>query len=129
MRGSLLACLLAMFAACLGADVVAAQNNYGAIAYSPSTHAIGWSYDYGSRAAAEDAALVNCRKQANDCVTHWFYNACAALAVGSAGYGMGSRPSHCREQCNPLLSALDVGLRNQAVGPYDPVGDARRDKT
>jgi len=88
MRGSVWAGLLVIFAACLGSGGAAAQNNYGAIAYSPSTKAIGWAYDYGSRAAAEDAALVNCRKQANDCVTHWFYNACAALAVGPAGYGM-----------------------------------------
>ena len=87
MRGSLLVCLLAILAACLGSGEAAAQN-YGAIAYSPSTHAVGWAYDYGSRDAAEEAALVNCRKQANDCVTHWFRNACGALAVGSAGYGM-----------------------------------------
>ena len=88
MRGFLLACELAIFAACLGSGGATAQTNYGAIAYSPSTHAIGWSYDYGSRDAAEEAALVNCRKQANDCVTYWFHNACGALAVGSAGYGM-----------------------------------------
>ena len=88
MRGALLACGLAVNAACLGSGEAAAQSNYGAIAYSPSTRAIGWSYDHGSRDAAEDAALVICRKQANDCVTYWFYNACGALAVGSAGYGM-----------------------------------------
>ena len=82
MRGALLACGLAATAACLGSGEAAAQSNYGAIA------AIGWSYDHGSRDAAEDAALVICRKQANDCVTYWFYNACSALAVGSAGYGM-----------------------------------------
>jgi Domain of unknown function (DUF4189) len=88
MRGALLACGLAVNAACLGSAEATAQNNYGAIAYSPSTQAIGWSYDHGSRDAAEDAALAICRKQANDCVTYWFYNACGALAVGSAGYGM-----------------------------------------
>jgi serine/threonine-protein kinase len=79
---------LAILAASPAEGETSAKNNYGAIAYSPSTHAIGWSYDYGSHAAAEDAALVNCRKQANDCVTHWFRDACGALAVGPKGYGM-----------------------------------------
>ena len=88
MRGSHLGCLLAILAASPAEGETSAKNNYGAIAYSPSTHAIGWSYDYGSHAAAEDAALVNCRKQANDCVTHWFRDACGALAVGPKGYGM-----------------------------------------
>jgi len=74
----------------LGTQEAAAQNNYGAIAYSPSTGADGWAYDYGSRAAAERAALSNCRSHADDCVVPiWFRNACGALPVGSDGYGSG----------------------------------------
>ena len=89
MRIFLAACLL-----CVGASLVAeqaaAQDNYGAIAYSPSTGAPGWSFDYGSRAAAENVALASCRKHAGDCVIPiWFRNACGALAVGSNGYGSG----------------------------------------
>lgn len=69
----------------------AAADNYGAIAYSPSTGAHGWSYDYNSRSAAESVALANCRKHAGDCVIPiWFRNACGALAVGAGnGYGSG----------------------------------------
>jgi len=68
----------------------AVAQNYGAIAYSPSTMAYGWSYDYPSRSAAESAALANCGKQANDCIVPlWFRNACGALAIGSNGYGTG----------------------------------------
>jgi hypothetical protein len=68
----------------------AAADNYGAIAYSPSTGAHGWSFDYGSRVAAENAALANCRQHATDCsVPIWFRNACGALAVGPNGYGSG----------------------------------------
>ena len=89
MRTFLAACSCCL-AVLLGAGTVAAQNNYGAIAYSPSTGAHGWSYDYGSRAAAEDVALSACRRHAGDClIPIWFRNACGALAVGSNGYGSG----------------------------------------
>ena len=68
----------------------ALADNYGAIAYSPSTKAYGWSYDYPSRGAAENEALSGCRRQADDCtVPLWFRNACGALAIGSDGYGTG----------------------------------------
>jgi hypothetical protein len=74
----------------LGASSAVAADNFGAIAYSPSTGAYGWSYDYPSRSAAENVALANCRKRAGDCVIPiWFRNACGALAVGSNGYGSG----------------------------------------
>lgn len=63
-----------------------ARDNYGAIAYSPSTGAHGYSYDYASRAVAERKALAECRKHARDCqVPLWFRNACGALAVGNGG--------------------------------------------
>jgi serine/threonine-protein kinase len=76
--------------AAAGSGSAAAQSNYGAIAYSPSTGAHGWSYDYASRAAAENVALANCRRHAGDCVVPiWFRNACGALAVGTNGYGSG----------------------------------------
>jgi Domain of unknown function (DUF4189) len=68
----------------------AAAENYGAIAYSPSTKAYGWSYDYPSRAAAEREALSRCRTKASDCmIPLWFRDACGALAIGSGGYGTG----------------------------------------
>ena len=67
-----------------------AQDFFGAIAYSPSTGAHGWSFDYRSRAEAESVALTNCGKHASDCtVPIWFRNACGALAVGPKGYGSG----------------------------------------
>jgi hypothetical protein len=72
-----------------------AREYYGAIAYSPSTRAHGWAYDYGSRGEAEHRALDQCNRhtvgrQAEDCVVPvWFRNACGALAVGADGYGSG----------------------------------------
>jgi Domain of unknown function (DUF4189) len=82
-----LAAGLFVFYAGVGSGEAAAQN-YGAIAYSPSTKAYGWSYDYPSRSAAESVAMSNCGKHANDCIVPlWFRNACGALAIGSNGYG------------------------------------------
>lgn len=67
----------------------AQADNYGAIAFSRDTGGHGYSYDYGSRAAAENSALERC--PAADCtVVIWFRNACGALAVGTGnGYGTG----------------------------------------
>ena len=74
----------------LGVEAVAAQEYFGAIAYSPSTRAHGWSYDYGSRREAERRARDQCGRHAGDCeVPVWFRNACGALAVGADGYGSG----------------------------------------
>jgi len=67
-----------------------AQDYYGAIAYSPRTGAHGWSYDHRSRSDAENRALSECRKHADDCRSLvWFKNACGALATGPDGYGSG----------------------------------------
>jgi hypothetical protein len=53
-------------AATLGSSA-AAQDNDGAIAYSPGSGAHGWSNDYGSQSAAEAVALQKCRAHAADC--------------------------------------------------------------
>lgn len=87
MRGLLAACFLALAGVGLGSGQAAAQY-YGAITYSPSTGAHGWSNDYTSRSEAESVALANCRKHAGDCIEPvWFRSACGALAVGPNGYG------------------------------------------
>ena len=65
---------------------IAKADNYGAIAVSPSSKALGWSYDYKSIGGAKRAALANCRKHAGDCkIANWFRNSCGAIAVGSNG--------------------------------------------
>jgi len=58
-----------------------ARDYYGAIAYSNSTGALGWSYDYGSRGEAEDAALSECHGGCTAVL--WFRNACGAIATAS----------------------------------------------
>ncbi len=66
----------------------AAADNFGAIAYSTGSGAIGYSYDYGSRDEAEEHALQECGPGCQ--VVVWFKNACGAVAAGSdRGYGTG----------------------------------------
>lgn len=66
------------------------QAHHGAIAYSPSTRAHGWSYDYPSRGHADRRALDRCGRHARDCIVAVrFHKACGALAVGPDGYGSG----------------------------------------
>lgn len=86
-RGSLAASLLCLLLAA-AVRPAAAQDYFGAIAYSPTTRAHGWTHDYGSRQEAQNVALAECRRHADDCVIAvWFRNACGALAVGLDGYG------------------------------------------
>lgn len=67
-----------------------AADLYGAIAYSQNSRAHGWAKDFQSQSAAENAAMNECNKQANDCrIGVWFRNACGAVAVGDDG-GWGS---------------------------------------
>ena len=58
----------------------APRRSFGAIAYSVSSRAWGYSENYGSRAEAQTRALRECRTR--DCeVAAWFYNSCGALAA------------------------------------------------
>ena len=70
------------------APPAAAQELFGAIAFSPQTGAHGWSKNNTSRGEAEVDAQSNCLKHASDCqLATWFRDACGALAVGRAGWG------------------------------------------
>jgi serine/threonine-protein kinase len=99
-RSSAVYCVTAILAGvlALAATSAAAERDeggrdeeyFGAIAYSPSTRAHGWAYDYASRSGAESRALARCGHHASDCfVPVWFRNACGALAIGAEGYGSG----------------------------------------
>jgi hypothetical protein len=80
----------AVFAVCfVWASDAAARDYYGAIAYSNTTGAYGYSYDYASRGQAEERSMAECTKRGSGCkVVLWFRNACGALATGrNFGYG------------------------------------------
>jgi len=67
--------------------VIGNQRQFGAIAFSPSTGAYGYSFDYSSRNEAERRAIAECKARdgGGDCATEiWFYDNCAALAVGAS---------------------------------------------
>ncbi len=95
-----------------------AANNYGALAYSPSTGAWGGAYDYASRRAAENRALSECRARGRGCqVAVWFRNACGAISVGNNGgwgSGWGSSRSRAEREARAVCRNYDSGCRAYA---------------
>ncbi len=93
------------------AQVFAQQQQllYGAIAYSPTTRAIGVASDNATLAEAEQVALRNCQAlaaAAGDCkVINRIRNDCTALAVGADG-GWGSHVG--RDRATAERNALSV---------------------
>jgi len=81
--------ILILAVAVMGSSAGAwAGDNFGAIAYSPSSGADGYSYDYSTQAEAEEHALAECNSRGDGCQSAlWFRNACGALAVGPDGWG------------------------------------------
>ncbi|MCU0278446.1 MAG: DUF4189 domain-containing protein [Candidatus Nanopelagicales bacterium] len=85
-----------------GSAVSAVGMYYGAIALSRVDGAVGWSYDYRSKAAAGKAALRECKQSSTvpwSCrKIVWVRNGCVALAVrwndngtiGSYAWGVAS---------------------------------------
>ena len=90
-----------------------AQNYYGAIAYSQSSDAHGYSYDYYSQGEAEARALQECYNYSGsyDCVvTIWFRNACGALATTPNGaYGSAWGVNQAVAERNALETCSQYG--------------------
>lgn len=86
--------LMTSFALIASPSTAEAKNKFGAIAISPSSKAMGWSYNYNSKWKANQVALNKCYKYASDCkIAVWFRNACGAVAVGANG-GWGAHWGH-----------------------------------
>lgn len=85
---SVVALSLVSFLSLACAATEASAQNYGAIAFSPDSGAVGYSYNYRRRDLAEERAL---EERGRGCrVVIWFRNACGALATGDGnGYGSG----------------------------------------
>ncbi|AFY71553.1 hypothetical protein Pse7367_3313 [Thalassoporum mexicanum PCC 7367] len=85
--------------AALGVSSARAEDSYGAIARSRSTEGKGYSWNYATRAAAENRAYRECESVSGngDCqVLLWFRNACGSIAestTGAAGTGWGTSPA------------------------------------
>ena len=103
---SIAAVSLVIFAAGMEVRPAAAQDNHGAIAFSQRTGAVGWSYDFPTRAAAEQRALQECGQHGGGCrITTWFRNACGALAVGD-GNGWGGSWGNTRHEAESKALSL-----------------------
>ncbi|SOE08316.1 uncharacterized protein DUF4189 [Hoeflea halophila] len=79
---------LALAFVIMGASSAVSADNFGAIAFSKSTGAYGYSYDHQSRQNAEAVAMNECRSRSRGCkVAIWFKNACGSVAIGPNGWG------------------------------------------
>jgi serine/threonine-protein kinase len=79
--------LVAAIVVCGTTQVAHADDDFGAIAYSPSTGYYGYSYGKDCEATAENVALRNCNGPDRQVVV-WVANGYAALAVNNnGGYG------------------------------------------
>ncbi len=68
---------------CHNRCVTGAQSLYGAIAFSDSTGAYGFSFQYRTRSGAELRAVDECTKRgAPDCEAKVWFRGCGSLAVG-----------------------------------------------
>jgi hypothetical protein len=92
------------------------SHDYGAIAYSPSTGATGWSNKHDTQKEAESAALEECRAYARDCsIEVWFDSTCGAIAAGSNGTSWGLGDTTRRAQLAALEKCRKGGGRNCEV--------------
>ena len=79
------------------------EDSFAAIAYSPKTGKFGYSYEYGSRAAANQAALKHVPEPDAEIVA-WTRNAYCALAKGDDGYGAAWGDSAAQARANALAA-------------------------
>lgn len=93
-------------AACAILVWTCSTSGWGAIAFSQSTGASGYSYNYSTRALAESAAIGFCAR--SDCSSvAWFQNAGGALARAPTGqWGTGTGTSADVAEALALASCL-----------------------
>lgn len=87
----LAACFAALSLGSAAPAAAQSSDQFTAIAYSTTTHAVGYAYDARSQEEAEAAALARCGQHADDCESrNWSRNACSALSItliGDGGWG------------------------------------------
>jgi len=113
-RGRSLALVGALLVTLAWPSSKAAADNYGAIAFSQRSGAIGYSFDHWSRAAAEARALTECAGRCR--VVLWFRNGCGALAVGHGnGFGSGWATNQWRAQRIAVAVCRRQGVQGCSV--------------
>jgi hypothetical protein len=92
------------------------SHDFGAIAYSPSTGATGWSNKRDTQEEAEDAALENCQSHASDCAVEvWFDGKCGAIAAGQDNVSWGLGDTERQAQAEALGECRRGGASNCEV--------------
>jgi len=88
--------------------------SFGAIAYSRSTGAVGWSYSFGLERAANAPALGNCARR--DCeVIVTFHDTCAAIAVGGGVVAWAWAGSQSRAEDDAKAECVKLGGKSCRV--------------
>lgn len=126
---ALAVCWLGLSASTARADVVIDFDTYAAVAFSTETGKYGYAWNYGSRAAAERAALAKCK--ADDAkIVGWVKGGWLVLVVGDNNaygvaweYGDGARSSVAKRRALDELKKRKgkaVALICLCSGDYDP---------
>jgi Domain of unknown function (DUF4189) len=98
------------------AALPAQASSNGAIVYSVSTGAYGYSYNWGTKKQAINEAMSHCTNRASDCVVAvTFYNSCGALAAGTAGWGADWGNSPAQAQSNAISRCKQYTRRCRVV--------------
>lgn len=107
--------LIAGFMLFGGLSTQAQAQSYGAIAYSPSSGAHGYSFGYRNQAGAQQRALRECNARGRGCrVAIWYKNACGAVAVapnGSWGSGWGNSKQRANSEALRVCGRYSGGCR------------------
>lgn len=92
-------------------------GHFGAIAFSPSDKAVGWSTDSANQSSADSSALQGCSQHGFGCrVVVRFNAACGAVAVGgSDGWGTDSGSDANTAQHNAIVTCTNHGNPNCTV--------------
>ena len=90
---------------------VTAPKTYGALAYSPSRGADGFSYNYRTPSAARSKALQQCAARARGCkIVANFSRGCAALAIGrNAAWGVATSRNRRTARANAVRACRKHG--------------------
>jgi Domain of unknown function (DUF4189) len=92
--GSIAAAAAGLVVAAVLTAAPAAAQYYGAIGYSPSSGAMGWSFDYLTREEARQVALTRCAEHASDCeIAVQFADGCGVIVFGERAKSAAGSPS------------------------------------
>jgi hypothetical protein len=91
-------------------------KTWGAIAYSKTDKAYGYSYEMEDEQSARQVALTNCRKHGTNCVLETVFNrTCAAVAAGGDRVGWGTAPTRDAAEQRAMTECSRTGAKGCEV--------------